>query len=553
MPYGSPVGAPPGTDLATLKVSLQRLLVDACPVGVAVTRLDGGRLRYVTVNAAFAALLGRSADELADLPVAAVVLPDDVERLEPGTASPEVPLDGAYRHRHAAGHVVHLRVRSAPLDGAGLTAAHFISYATDISAAVHAESQAAGLSLHDELTGLLSRRGFELELGLVDDPSGVIVFGLDGFSEINSTYGGAAGDEVLRTVAELLRARFDPPAVLARLGGDEFGVLVREPDPGELAGRFLADLRDTLLPVGPERLRLTSSAGVRCWQPDADPLADAALALALAKDLGRDRLVVDRDGTTETSGLRERRHWSDRVRHALAEDGFCLVEQPITRIHDGVVERSELLLRLRDHDGGLVAPDRFLPAAERSGQIRAIDRWVLGEATELLAARQTLGLHRNVHINLSAASLMDADTVDAFVDRLRRAPVDPSELTFEVTETVAVRQMQVAERLARSLAELGCGFAVDDFGAGWASFSYLRHLPVTLLKIDGSFVRGTLRSQRDRTTVRAMVDIAREYRIQTIAEAVEDAATLELLAELGVDFAQGHHLGRPRPAEVETP
>jgi EAL domain-containing protein (putative c-di-GMP-specific phosphodiesterase class I) len=329
-------------------------------------------------------------------------------------------------------------------------------------------------------------------------------------------------------------------------------VLLARDDPGAAACGFLTDLRDTRLPAGDERVRVTASAGVRCaTAAGVELLAEAALALAEAKELGRDRLVVEHDGAA-TVHARQRRFWSQRVREALVDGSLCLMEQPIVRLRDGVPESSELLLRLRDRDGGLITPDRFLPAAERTGQIRTIDRWVLGEAIDLLAARQAVGIRGGLNVNLSGASLVDADTVDAIVARLAAAPVDPSELTFEVTETAAVRQMQTAERLARQLAELGCGFAVDDFGTGWASFSYLKHLPVSQLKIDGSFVRGLTESQRDRTTVRAMVDIAREYRIRSVAESVQDSETLELLAGLGVDLAQGFLLGPPVPAAVRA-
>jgi EAL domain-containing protein (putative c-di-GMP-specific phosphodiesterase class I) len=242
--------------------------------------------------------------------------------------------------------------------------------------------------------------------------------------------------------------------------------------------------------------------------------------------------------------------WAERIRDALETDRFVLYEQPILSLADARVDRAELLIRMRpdDPDDELVAPAAFLPIAERYGHIRAIDRWVVREAIVLLSERQAAGNRVGAEVNLSGDSISDASVVDYIVSEIGNAGIDPARLTFEVTETAAIGNLDRARRLASQLAALGCAFALDDFGAGFGSFAYLKHLPLDIIKIDGQFIRGLPSSSADQVTVSAMVDIAKGLGKQTVAEFVEDEATLELLRRLGVDRAQGYHIGRPRPA-----
>ena len=256
-------------------------------------------------------------------------------------------------------------------------------------------------------------------------------------------------------------------------------------------------------------------------------------------------------GLSSPAGL-HRRPWLARLRRALEEDLFVLHYQPIMSLRDGSVSHYEALVRLADEPGGgLVAPGRFLPAAERYGLIREIDRMVLGKAIALLADRGSAGEHGEhgvrVAINCSSLSITDGGMLAQIERALALARVDPSRLVIEITETAAISDMARAGAFCAGVQALGCAVALDDFGAGFGSFQYLKHLPFEYLKIDGDFIRGLPTSPKDQLVVKALVELARGMGKQTIAEFVGDRATVELLREYGVDYAQGFEIGRPRP------
>ncbi|HEY3865558.1 MAG TPA: EAL domain-containing protein [Solirubrobacteraceae bacterium] len=256
-------------------------------------------------------------------------------------------------------------------------------------------------------------------------------------------------------------------------------------------------------------------------------------------------------GLSSPAGL-HRRPWLARLRRALEEDLFVLHYQPIMSLHDGSVSHYEALVRLADEPRGvLVAPGRFLPAAERYGLIREIDRMVLHKVTALLAGRRSAGEQIEpgvrVAINCSSLSITDGGMLACIERALELAQVDPAQLMIEVTETAAISDMARARDFCAGVQALGCAVALDDFGAGFGSFQYLKHLPFEYLKIDGDFIRGLPASQQDQLVVKALVELARGMGKQTIAEYVGDAATVEVLRELGVDYAQGFEVGRPHP------
>jgi EAL domain-containing protein (putative c-di-GMP-specific phosphodiesterase class I) len=251
-------------------------------------------------------------------------------------------------------------------------------------------------------------------------------------------------------------------------------------------------------------------------------------------------------GLSSPAGL-HRRPWLARLRRALEEQSFVLHYQPIVSLRDGTVSHYEALVRLVDDPGGqLVAPGRFLPAAERYGLIREIDRMVLARALELLA-----GEHREhetrIAINCSSLSITDGGMLAEIERRLTHARVDPARLVIEVTETAAISDMARARAFCAGVQALGCAVALDDFGAGFGSFQYLKHLPFEYLKIDGDFIRGLPASSKDQLVVKALVELARGMGKQTIAEYVEDEATVECLRDYGVDYAQGFEVGAPHP------
>ncbi len=251
-------------------------------------------------------------------------------------------------------------------------------------------------------------------------------------------------------------------------------------------------------------------------------------------------------GMSSPAGL-HRRPWLARLRRALEQQLFVLHYQPIVSLRDGGVSHYEALVRLADEpDGKLVAPGRFLPAAERYGLIREIDRMVLAQVAVLLAGEHGKQGVR-IAINCSSLSITDGEMLAQIESQLALARVDPAQLVIEVTETAAISDMTRARDFCAGVRALGCAVALDDFGAGFGTFQYLKHLPFEYLKIDGDFIRGLPTSPQDQLVVRALVELARGMGKQTIAEYVGDAATIELLRELGVDHAQGFEVGRPQP------
>ncbi len=263
-----------------------------------------------------------------------------------------------------------------------------------------------------------------------------------------------------------------------------------------------------------------------------------------------------RDGFTLSADRSEigqyPRPWLGRLRRALREGSFVLHYQPIVALDSGAVSHYEALVRLADEPGGrLVAPGMFLPTAERYGLVREIDRLVISRVAALLGQQLTAGdrarLVPRVALNLSALSVTDRGMLAHIERELVRNRVDPRRLVLEITETAAISDMRRAQSFCEGAEALGCAIALDDFGVGFGSFYYAKRLPFSYLKIDGDFVRELPAARNDRLVVKAIVDVARGMGRQTIAEFVGDEPTLELLRELGVDYAQGFHLGRPAP------
>ncbi|HEV2874335.1 MAG TPA: EAL domain-containing protein [Thermoleophilaceae bacterium] len=396
---------------------------------------------------------------------------------------------------------------------------------------------------HDVLTGLVNRRRFEEELERCGgDPrvsrGAVVIVDVDHFKFVNDSLGHEAGDAVLRGVASSLRERVGAAGLPARLGGDEFAVLLPgagEQDARELALSLLHAVRsrETRVPV-------TASAGISVFETGptddtADALVAADIALYEAKEGGRDRVA------TFTGQQGQRLTWVGRIRRAIEAERLVLHAQPIVDLATGATVAEELLVRMLDESGEIVMPSAFLPTAERFGLIRDIDRWVVSRALELTAAG------RRVSVNLSARSVSDPE----LTNRVDQGPAgaDPTLLVFEITETAAAADMEDVRAFAERVQRLGCGLALDDFGTGFGSFIYLKHLPVSELKIDMEFVRNVAHSPADRRLVQSIVMIARALGVRTVAEGVEDEATLVLLRRYGVDRAQGWHLGRPVPFE----
>jgi PAS domain S-box-containing protein len=307
--------------------------------------------------------------------------------------------------------------------------------------------------------------------------------------------------------------------------------------PAELAERFMASDRevlDTGRTVQSEE-RIAMNGRERSYLIQKFPLRDED---GISGVCG---IAIDMTERNEREdALRSKVEWSFRIRNAIKNDRLVLHSQPIVDLASGRVVQEELLVRMLDDHGELVMPGDFLPPAERFGLAPAIDRWVIAQAAEI--ARE-----RRVEVNLSAQSIGDPGLPGFVEARMAEAGADASNLVFEITETAAAEDLDQARRLAERLVEMGCGFALDDFGTGYGSFTYLKHLPVRYIKIDTEFVRMLRADSPDRQVVSAIVDVARNFGIETIAEGVEAEETAELLAALGVNYAQGFHFGRPAP------
>jgi diguanylate cyclase (GGDEF)-like protein len=389
----------------------------------------------------------------------------------------------------------------------------------------------------------------------------VLLLDLDQFKMINDTMGHSAGDRVIVGVASALRRRLRASDLLARLGGDEFAVLLADVEP-EQAVRIAQDLAECLAGT---RIRLdethshnvTTSVGVATFEGDRvtvdEVLARADAAMYQAKDEGPGR--VCRFLPTGQAVPRQEPHAGERGRvavlTALRARNFRVMAQPIRDLRSGAVTHHELLVRLRVGDR-LMLPSSFLPTASRHGLIGDLDRWVFERAVEMLRA-DTLGTS-TLCVNIDGRSLDDA-----FADTIERTlPMElASRLVLEVTETSGLPNLQAAHDFMSRVRSLGASFSIDDFGAGFGSLHHLRQLPFDFLKIDGEFVRRAATSTEDQVVVGSLVSMARGLGMRTVAECVEDAATLRLLHVLGVDYAQGWHVGYPgeidlaeRPGQV---
>ncbi|MFA9271899.1 MAG: putative bifunctional diguanylate cyclase/phosphodiesterase [Baekduiaceae bacterium] len=534
------------------------------PIGMAVVSLDGD---IVQGNAAFAAMIGAERNRLVDKPLADVLVPaerdwvaDSLGMLEPGL---QRVVHAERRCLHADGHIVWTAVSlTLTRNGTGQPE-HLLAQFEDISDRRRYEAHLKHLADHDPLTGLYNRRAFERELDRhlervrTDGAHGAAsVVDVDHFKQINDLEGHHAGDDLIKAIARGLRQRVRLGDVLARLGGDEFAVLMREGGRAEarhLANVVLDAIREQHIVTSSGRTRaITGSAGIALFDGNEEAtgetiLVDADLAMYDAKEAGRDRIAEAATAETRQAGTRTRLTWMDRIRDALDDERFVLYAQPIVSLETGDTEQYELLLRMRDEDGEVIPPGAFLSVAERSGLISRIDRWVVERAIDLLAASGAGG--PTFEVNLSGSSIGDEVLLELIERRLKETGVCPKRLVFEITETVAVADVPRAQAFAARLNELGCRFALDDFGSGFGSFYYLKHLPFDFLKIDGEFVRDCARDKTDRLIISAAVDIARGLGKRTIAEVIEDDGTWQQLRELGVDDGQGFYLGRPEPVE----
>ncbi len=421
------------------------------------------------------------------------------------------------------------------------------------------------MAYQDALTDLANRHEFDTRLTRAIDSARtrnlehcVLYLDLDQFKIINDTCGHAAGDEMLRQVAKLLHGPVRERDTVARLGGDEFGLLL-ENCPSErgqaIAQRLINAIGDFRFVWEDKLFAVGASVGIVSIDNDSvdanELLRAADMACYAAKDLGRNRYHVYHAEDADLARREGEMRWVSDIHDALDKDRFVMFRQPIVSLNETGAPQdvNEHLVRMFGQDGESILPGSFIPAAERYNLMPAVDRWVIGEVLAHAATgAQPKDLSMpDLFINLSGTTLNDA-TLPAYVrEKLSQHTVDPRRLCFEVTETAAMANLAQALKFIEQIKVLGCRFALDDFGSGLSSFSYLKTLPVDFIKIDGGFVRNMLNDPMDSAIVETIHQIGQTVGIQTIAEFVEDDATRERLREIGIDYAQGYGIARPEP------
>jgi diguanylate cyclase (GGDEF)-like protein/PAS domain S-box-containing protein len=535
-------------------------LLSAMAIGIVFVSSDD-RIEYC--NPAFGRLWGIAApeqligrDSLGVLEVAGSML------ARPDTQIPYIlrlrnggQISGSYEIQLADGRLITQRCHSVE-DGNGRAVGHIWIY-EDITRERQTAEQLIYLAERDSLTGLYNRHRFNEELVrmIADAQRGasrlaLLFFDLDEFKYINDTFGHRAGDAMLIRVAGEVASQVRRNEILSRLGGDEFAILVPEISDNVLrvlAERIVRSIAGVKFEFENQSLRLTTSLGIAVYPDHAETaeelIAHADTAMYQAKESGKNGWRVYRRELDPSREIVSRLSWNDRIAHALEHDLLRLHFQGIYDAGNRSLAHLEVLVRMQDQEepGRLLMPGQFIPFAEKSGRIIDIDRWVIKSSVELLADVDVPALA----VNISGRSF-DEPTLPQFIaEQLKRCGVAPSRLLVELTETSAVSDLHDARRFIEALRHTGCRTCLDDFGTGFSSFAYLKHLQADALKIDGLFIRDLPNDYDNQIFVMAIVAVAKGMRKTTIAECVEDRQTFEMLVGFGVDSVQGYYLERP--------
>jgi len=416
------------------------------------------------------------------------------------------------------------------------------------------------LAERDPLTGLSNRRRFQEELGRAlygtarrGTSGALLFFDLDEFKYVNDTFGHQTGDTILKRVANEVSGLIRHTEHFSRLGGDEFGLLMPEATLAEvqhLAERIIRAVAQIPFRIDGRTIQLTTSIGVAIYPEhgtEQDELvARADAAMYQAKAAGKNGWRIYRPDLDTSRAMVERMSWNRRIEDALLTGNFRIHFQGIYDARSGQLTHMEALVRMLDtnSNGEVILPGRFIAFAEKTGKIAEIDRWVISQAAKILAQPDyPPGIPLSV--NVSGRSLDDPSLPEFIVDQLRSNDVPANQFMVEVTETAAISDLQDAQRFVNRLRQYGCTVCLDDFGTGFCSFTYIKHLAIDIIKIDGQFIVNLPDDPENQVFVKAMVDVARGVGKRTVAEFVQDEATLTLLREIGVDMMQGYHLSMP--------
>ncbi len=540
--------------------------------------VDAETKHFLEANAAFEKLLGYSIKEILSLSINDIVVGDSESRdqyLSYLSAKAEhFTCEKQYRSRN--GYFVDVEVNVNLISYAGKQV--FCHVVRDITnrkqadaALRESEQRLAWQANHDALTGLANRRKFEQHLEqalnsakVTNSQHSLCYLDLDRFKIVNDTCGHIAGDELLRQVTALLQSQVRSVDILARLGGDEFGLLLNQCTLEQslaIANALRESIQAFRFVWEEKTFRIGVSIGLVAIDANSqslvNTLSSADIACYAAKNQGRDRVQIYQS-SDRNSAQHDDMQWIEQINKALEENCFCLYYQSIAPTNAQTLhfyEHYEVLLRLRDETGKIIPPMAFIPVAERYNLMQSIDRWVISTlfATQGQHYRQTyeycqkIGGSCSYAINLSGASINDDRFINFLHQQIELYQIPPQVLCFEITETVAITNLTKAVELMNEFKRLGCSFALDDFGTGMSSFGYLKKLPVDYLKIDGSFVKDILTDPTDLAMTEAINQVGHAMGIKTIAEFVENDAILEKIRKLGVDYAQGYGIAKPRP------
>lgn len=464
-------------------------------------------------------------------------------------------------HHHSSDTTFSVEVTASPIRDTESNITGSVLVFHDVTKLRNLAKQMWYQATHDPLTGLMNRRAFENQLKNLLGKSGggnkrhcLCYLDLDQFKVVNDTCGHIAGDDLLKGVTATLSKALREADVLARLGGDEFAVILKGCPLGkgeEIAENLRAVVENYRFYWKGKEFRVGASIGVVPITEENSELTDvlsaADSAMYVAKEEGRNRVHVFQADDTAVAQRHGEMQWKQRIQKALDEDNFRLMYQPIVPVDEQEAPaQGEILLRMVADDSGLILPAAFMPSAERYHLMPAIDRWVIKNVFNELREKKLAGeAVPEVSINLSGQTLSDEIFLDFVLDRIEENNISPGSLCFEITETAVMGNISSAMAFILELRGIGCRFALDDFGSGMSSFSYLKNLPVDYIKIDGSFIVNLVSDAKDRSVVKAINEIGQVMNMQTIAECVEDAQTLNILKTLKINYAQGFAISRP--------
>ena len=538
------------------------------PIGLYATDAAGG---FYYTNARWQELYGLSLEESLGNGWTETLHPEDRSAVFGEwiqAAEEQREFQKIFRLLRRDGSVIHVQSQAkAQRDEAG-TITHFLGFVQDVTTEVALNAEILFQANHDDLTGIFNRRAFEICLSQCitksreaeEQDHALLYIDLDQFKIVNDAVGHAAGDRLLVEVAKLLKPFQSPQASLARLGGDEFALLLPHcsvTQAEETAQLIIETFEVFRFQARNQQFRVGVSIGVVPLQEQSLP-PDAVMQAAdtscfIAKESGRNRWHTWVEGNVDTMRRNQAMRWVTRLQSALDEERLVLHAQKIVPLDPtaNTSLRVELLLRLREADGSLVMPNSFLPPAERFQLATRLDQWVLEKTLTMLGELKSLDRISHIALNVSGQSVVDASFLRTVDQLLAHAGAEISRrLCFEITETSVITSVTSARTFISMVRNHGATVAIDDFGAGTASFGTLKSLEMTYLKIDGQFVIGVIDDPLDNIIVRSFVDAAAVIGLTTVAELVESASVLERLREIGVDYVQGYFLHRPEPFEA---